>query len=71
MLEPLQRSCGQFSSSILEQEPLLLISNAGGAPFLWKARWKYPGMAVEAGCLLVALQGIWNQQEWLLVEDCS
>ena len=71
MLELLQGSCGQFSLSILEQELLLLISNAEGASFLWKARGKYPGMAAEAGCLLVALQGIWNQQEWSLVEDCS
>uniref|UniRef100_A0A7N2MUG2 LTI65/LTI78 PGEED repeat domain-containing protein n=1 Tax=Quercus lobata TaxID=97700 RepID=A0A7N2MUG2_QUELO len=40
-----------------EQELLLLISNTGGAPFLWKARWKYPRMAVEARCLLLAALG--------------
>ena len=39
-------------TEILEQELLLLICNDGGAPFLWKAIWKYPGMVVEAGCFV-------------------
>ncbi|KAK9997642.1 hypothetical protein SO802_022328 [Lithocarpus litseifolius] len=39
-------------TEILEQELLLPISNAGGAPFLLKVRWKYPGMVVKVGCFV-------------------